>query len=97
MTTDQFRSRLEVFKRTYYWLEVVSFAGRFFIRGAAPPPSRKFCEIGGFVTGLKAVPLLVEMSQPLKYGSRFTAVPLYSPLGLRIPGTKTPLLGWVMS
>lgn len=26
----------------YYWLEVMSSAGMFFIRGAAPPPSRKF-------------------------------------------------------
>lgn len=26
----------------YYWLEVSSSAGMFFIRGAAPPPSRKF-------------------------------------------------------
>lgn len=26
----------------YYWLEVMSLAGMFFIRGAAPPPSRKF-------------------------------------------------------
>lgn len=79
---------------TYYWLDVVSSAGRFFFKGAAPPPSRKFCEMGGFVTRLNSVPLLVEMSQPLKYGSKLTAVSLYSPFGFRIPGTKTPLLGY---
>lgn len=68
-------------------------AGRFCFNGTAPPPSKKFCEIGGFVTRLNEVPLLVEISHPLKYGSKLTAVPLYSPLGFRIPGTKTPLLG----
>lgn len=45
------------------------------------------------MTRLNEVPLLVEISHPLKYGSKLTAVPLYSPLGFSIPGTKTPLLG----
>lgn len=29
-------------RTTYYWLEVVSLAGMFIMRGAAAPPSRKF-------------------------------------------------------
>lgn len=78
---------------TYYWLDVISLAGMLFMSGTAPPPSRKFWEIGGFVARLNTVPLLVEISQPLKYGTKLTAVPLYMPLGFRIPGTRTPLLG----
>jgi hypothetical protein len=73
----------------YYWFEVVSVAGVLFIRGAAPPPSRKLTE-----EPIMAPGELVEAKPPLKYGRRFTWVPLYVP-GARIPGTLMPTFGIV--
>jgi len=61
-------------------------AGKSIIKGAAPPPSRKFMTPGISLT-------LVEARPPLKYGTRLTGTPLYTPLGFKIPGTRTPLLG----
>ena len=66
---------------SYYWLEVVSWAGLLCINGAAPPPSRKLWETP------ELPPLLVELSMPLKYWRRFTSVPLYFCPTARIPGT----------
>jgi hypothetical protein len=63
---------------TYYWFELALLAGRFIIRGAAPPPSRKLTEAGILLT-------LVDSRHPLKYGSRFTCSPPYT-AGARIPG-----------
>jgi hypothetical protein len=60
----------------------------FFIRGAAPPPSRKFIETPD------EPPLLVDAKPPSKYGARLTAVPLYMP-GARIPSTLMPTFGCV--
>jgi hypothetical protein len=60
----------------------------FFMRGAAPPPSRK-------LTSMPIdLPVLVEANPPLKYGARSTAVPLTMP-GARIHGTLMPTLGVV--
>jgi hypothetical protein len=43
-----------------YWLLVLSLAGVLFFKGAAPPPSRKFMEIG--------VPSMLVLNKlPLKY------------------------------
>ena len=53
---------------TYYWFELALLAGKFIIRGAAPPPSRKLTDAGILLT-------LVDSRQPLKYGSRFTCSP----------------------
>jgi hypothetical protein len=75
-------------RKTYYWLELVLLAGRFFMRGAAPPPSRKLTEAPIIP------PLFVEANPPLKYGRRLTSVLLTMP-GARIPGTLMPTFGWV--
>lgn len=64
----------------------MSLAGKFFIKGAAPPPSRKFMTPAILL-------MLVDARPPLKYGTKLTATPLYMPLGFKIPGTLTPLLG----
>lgn len=69
-------------------MEVVSLAGLFIMRGAAPPPSRKLTDIP------IPLPVFVEAKPPLKYGARSTEVPLYSPAA-RIPGTLMPTFGCV--
>jgi hypothetical protein len=69
-----------LFQAAYYWLEFVLLAGMFFMRGAAPPPSRKLTERP------TEPPVFVDARPPLKYGRRLTAVPLIVP-GARIPGT----------
>jgi len=74
--------------KTYYCILLSSSEGLFSLRGAAPPPSRKFTEVP------VSPPVLVEARPPLKYGKRSTAVPLYSPAA-RIPATVTPTLGVV--
>ena len=66
---------------SYYWLEVVSWAGLLIFNGTAPPPSRKFMETP------ELPPRSVELSWPLKYWRRFTSVPLYFCPRARIPGT----------
>ena len=72
---------------TYYCLEVVSLAGLFIIKGAAPPPSRKLTA--------EPWPLsLVDLSAPSKYFAKLTDDPLNVALGFRIPGTAL-WLGWV--
>lgn len=63
-------------------------AGIFFMRGAAPPPSRKLTE-----TPIMP-PRFVDASPPLKNGRRLTAVLLIMP-GARIPGTLMPTFGLV--
>jgi hypothetical protein len=60
----------------------------FFIRGSAPPPSRKLTERPTIS------PVLVEARSPEKYGRRLTLVPLTSP-SARIPGTLMPTFGVV--
>jgi hypothetical protein len=72
----------------YYWFEVLSFAGMFFIKGSAPPPSREL------MATPELPPRLLDARTPLKYGSRSTAVPLKVP-GARMPGTAIPTLGRV--
>jgi hypothetical protein len=59
-----------------------------FMRGAAPPPSRKLTDRPTLP------PVFVEAKPPLKYGRRLTLVPLYVPAA-RIPGTLMPTFGWV--
>jgi hypothetical protein len=60
----------------------------FFIKGAAPPPSRKFIETP------ELLPALLEANPPSKYGARLTSVSLYVP-GARIPATLMPTFGFV--
>lgn len=55
---------------TDYCFDFSSLAGMFFIKGAAPPPSRKLTETP------ELPPRLEEASSPLKYGRRLTLVPL---------------------
>ena len=76
-------------KETNYWLEILSIAGIFFMRGAPPPPSRK-----STATPDKP-PRLVDLRPPLKKGRRLTFVPLNIPMGLRIPGIAMPTFGLV--
>ncbi len=69
----------------YYCLEPLLLAARPFMRGAAPPSSRKLTE-----TPILP-PVLVEERPPLKYGRRLTILPLTTP-GDRMPGTAMPVL-----
>ena len=66
----------------YYCAEYSFSPGLLFFKGFAPPSSKKF-------TATPALPpRLVDFKPPLKYGRRFTLVPLNSP-GARMPGTIT--------
>ena len=58
-------------------------AGMFFVRGVAPPSSRKLIDTPTLP------PRFDDKRAPEKYGRRLTAVPLYMPLA-RIPGTPLP-------
>lgn len=73
---------------TDYCLDLLSLAGMFFIRGSAPPPSKKLTDTP------ELPPRFDEASFPLKYGRRLTSAPLYVPVA-RMPGTLTPTFGWV--
>ena len=61
-------------------------AGMFFMRGAAPPSSRKLIDTP------MLPPLFEDAKPPEKYGRRLTSWPLNVPLA-RMPGTAIPTFG----
>lgn len=67
--TNRLVDRYNLDRDTHYWLLFMSFAGIFFMRGAAPPPSRKL-----IAAGLSS--RLLDFRHPLKYGKRLTDSPL---------------------